>query len=227
MALKVKELPLSERPYEKMALYGAENLSIVELLAIILESGTKDETSISLAQKILKLGEGLEENSLRFLQICTIDDLMKIKGIGKVKAIRIKAALEIAKRISIPIGNEIFINSSSEVAKLFMDELRYERREIVKIVLLNSKNKVLRIKNISLGTVSYAAVDPKEVLSEAIKVKAVKVILVHNHPSGNPTPSGEDFSLTRRIDECCRLFEIELLDHVVIGDGTYNRIKWK
>lgn len=227
MTLKVKELPLSERPYEKLILYGAENLSNIELLAIIIESGTKEETSISLAQKILKLGENTEENNLRFLQNCTVDEFMKIKGIGKVKAIRLKAIAEITKRMSTPIKNQIFINSSKEVANLFMEEMRYEKREIVKLILLNSKNKVLRIKNISLGTTSYAVVDQKEIIAEAVKERATKMILVHNHPSGNPTPSLEDLNLTRRIDECCKLFEIELLDHVIIGDGVYKRIDWK
>ena len=227
MTLKVKELPLSERPYEKLILYGAENLSKIELLAIIIESGTKEETSISLAQKILKLGENTEENNLRFLQNCTVDEFMKIKGIGKVKAIRLKAIAEITKRMSTPIKNQIFINSSKEVANLFMEEMRYEKREIVKLILLNSKNKVLRIKNISLGTTSYAVVDQKEIIAEAVKERATKMILVHNHPSGKPTPSLEDLNLTRRIDECCKLFEIELLDHVIIGDGVYKRIDWK
>ena len=126
-----------------------------------------------------------------------------------------------------PISGDIFINSSRDVADLFMDELRYEKREIVKLILLNSKNKVLRIKDISLGTTSFAVVDPKEVLSEAIRSKATRIILVHNHPSGNPTPSSEDYNLTKRIDSCSRLFDIELLDHIVIGDGVYKRVEWK
>ena len=200
MTLKVKELPLSERPYEKLMLYGAENLSNVELLAIILGSGTKDETSISLAQKVLKLGENTEENNMRFLQDCTIDEFRKIKGIGNVKAIRLKALTEITKRMSKPLGNDIIINSSQEAANLFIEELRYEKREIVKVVLLNSKNKVLRIKNVSLGGSNFAVVDPKEILGEAIKLGATKIILVHNHPSGNPTPSTEDYNLTKKID---------------------------
>lgn len=227
MNLKVKELPVSDRPYEKLSLYGPESLTNTELLAIVIESGTKEETSISLAQKVLKLGENTNENSLRFLQSCTVEEFMKIKGIGKVKAIRLKALAEISKRMSIPMQEEIFINSSGDVANLFMDELRFERREIVKMILLNSKNKVLRIKNISLGTTGYAVVDPKEVLAEAVGAKARRMILVHNHPSGNPTPSNEDYKLTRRIDECCKLFDIDFLDHIVIGDGIYKRIEWK
>ncbi len=227
MTLKVKELPILERPYEKLILYGAENLSNVELLAIIIESGTKEETSISLAQKILKLSENTKEDNMRFLQECTIEDFMKIKGIGKVKAIRLKALSEITKRIARPIQNEIIINSSKDAVDLLMEELRYEKREIVKIILLNSKNRVLRIKDVSLGAASYAVIDPKEVIGEAVRTNAVKMILVHNHPSGNPTPSIEDYNLTKRIDFCCNLFDIELLDHIVIGDGIYKRIEWK
>ncbi|MBR3132870.1 MAG: DNA repair protein RadC [Clostridia bacterium] len=227
MALKLKELPLSERPYEKLILYGAENLTNVELLAIIIESGTKEETSISLAQKILKLAEDNDENNLRFLQNCTVEEFMKIKGIGKVKAIRLKAISELTKRMSKPIKNEIFVKSSKDVVDLIMDEMRYEKNEVVKIILLNSKNKVLRIKDISIGTTSYAVIDPKDILSEAIKIKARKMIITHNHPSGNPTPSKDDYELTKRIDTCCKLFEIELLDHIVIGDGIYKRVEWR
>lgn len=227
MNLKLKELPACERPYEKMVLYGAENLTNVELLAIIIESGTKEETSISLAQKILKLSEDTNENSLRFLQNCTIEEFMKIKGIGRVKAIRLKAISELTKRMSIPLKNEIFINNSKDVVNLLMDEMRYEKKEIVKLILLNSKNKVLRIKNISIGTSSYAIIDPKDILSDAIKMKARKLIIAHNHPSGNPTPSQDDYELTKRIDSCCKLFDIELLDHVVIGDGIYKRVEWR
>ena len=227
MTLKVKELPLSERPYEKLILYGAENLSNIELLAIIIESGTKEETSISLAQKILKLSDNMAEDNMRFLQECTIEEFMTVKGIGKVKAIRLKALAEITKRMARPIQNEIMIHSTQDVADLFMEELRYEKREIVKVILLNSKNKVLKIKNVSLGGATYALVEPKEVLEEAVKIKAPKMILVHNHPSGNPTPSIEDYNLTKRIEACCKLFEIELLDHIVIGDGVYKRVEWK
>lgn len=222
MTIKITELPKYERPYEKLEIYGENTLSNSELLAILIESGTKDETSIQLAQKVLSLGEETLENELRFLQNISIEELKKIKGIGRVKAIRLKATFELAKRMANPITNDMFVYSSSDVAKIFMDELMYEKREIVKLIILNNKNKVLRIQDISLGGTNYAVIEPKEVLAEPIKMSANKIILLHNHPSGNPTPSNEDYEVTRRIDLCAKMFGIDLIDHIVIGDGKFR-----
>ena len=184
MKLKMKELPISERPYEKLELYGPEMLSNSELLAIIIKSGTKKENSVSVAQKVLNLGNPEENESLKFLCDTSIEEFMKIDGIGRVKAIQLKAIGELTKRISKPIHKEkIKIKSTKDVADLLMSELRYEKREIVKVLILNNKNVVLRIINISLGGTNFAVVSPKEVLSEAVKIGAPKIILVHNHPS--------------------------------------------
>lgn len=142
---------MSERPYEKLEMYGEKTLSNSELLAIIIESGTKEETSIQLAQRVISLANGCTENKLRALQNLSLEELKKIKGIGRVKAIRLKAAFEIAKRLTRPVENEIFVKSTDDVAKLFMEELRFEKREIVKIIILNTKNKILRIQDVSLG----------------------------------------------------------------------------
>ena len=221
MTLKVKELPEYERPYEKLEMYGEESLSNSELLAIIIESGTKKETSIQLAYRILSLGSDFEANELRHIQSLSLEELKKIKGIGRVKAIRIKATFELAKRLSRPVKSEKIVKSSKDVAELFIEELRYEKKEKVKLVILNNKNKILRIKEISLGGANYAVVEPKDILAEPIKMGATKIILVHNHPSGNPTPSVQDFEVTKRIKMCAKMFEIDLIDHLVIGDGIY------
>lgn len=217
---------MSERPYEKLELYGESFLSNSELLAIIIGSGTKDETSISVAQKILNLNDS-ENNNLRFIQDISMNQLMQIKGIGKVKAIRIKAIGELTKRMEKPIKNDIFISSSRDAAELFMSELRYEKREIVKLIILNTKNKVIKIVNISVGGTNYAIVEPKDILMEPIKIGATKIILMHNHPSGNPKPSAEDINVTNRLNECAKMMGIELLDHIVIGDGIYESIKFQ
>lgn len=222
MSIKINKLPRYERPYEKLELYGEKSLSNSELLAILIENGTKEETAIQVAQKVLLLGKENFENEFRFLQDISLDELKKIKGIGRVKAIRLKAAFEIAKRMSAPIENEIFVSSSSDVANIFMHELRYEKREIVKLVILNNKNKILRIQDVSLGGTNYAVIEPKEILAEPIKMSANRIILLHNHPSGNATPSSEDYEVTRRIDLCAKMFGIELIDHIVIGDGEYK-----
>lgn len=224
MPIKMKELPLSERPYEKLELYGAEVLTNSELLAIIIKTGTKDETSVMLAQKILNL-ESDNNQDLRFLQNISIKELMTIKGIGKVKAIQIKAIGELTKRLSKPINSmKIKVKSSKDVADLFMQELRYEKKEIMKLVVLNSKNIIQKIINISLGATNSASVEPKEILLEAIKSQASRIILIHNHPSGDPTPSKADYIVTDRIYECADIMGIELLDHIVIGDGKYESI---
>lgn len=224
MSIKMKELPLSERPYEKLELYGAEVLTNSELLAIIIKTGTKNETSVMLAQKILNL-ESDDNQDLRFLQNISIKELMAIKGIGKVKAIQIKAIGELTKRLSKPINSmKIKVKSSKDVADLFMQELRYEKKEIMKLVVLNSKNIIQKIINISLGATNSASVEPKEILLEAIKSQASRIVLIHNHPSGDPTPSKADYVVTDRIYECADIMGIELLDHIVIGDGKYTSI---
>ena len=224
MRLKMKELPILERPYEKLEIYGAEMLSNAELLAIIIKTGNKKETAVALAQKILNLNKNYNKNDLRFLQEISIEELTEVKGIGKVKAIQIKAVSEIAKRITKPITNKIKISNTKDVAELVMSELRYEKREIAKVIILNNKNIVLRIVNISLGGSNFACIEPKDVLAEAIKMQAPKIILIHNHPSGDPRPSKGDYRVTDRIYECADLMGIELLDHVVIGDGTYESV---
>lgn len=224
MQLKMKELPILERPYEKLEIYGAEMLSNAELLAIIIKTGNKKETAVALAQKILNLNKNYNKNDLRFLQEISIEELTEVNGIGKVKAIQIKAASEIAKRITKPITNKIKISNTKDVAELVMSELRYEKREIAKVIILNNKNIILRIVNISLGGSNFACIEPKDVLAEAIKMQAPKIILIHNHPSGDPTPSKGDYRVTDRIYESAYLMGIELLDHVVIGDGIYESV---
>ena len=157
MKLKMKELPISERPYEKLELYGPEVLSNAELLAIIIKSGTREENSVSIAQRILRLNNTKDEENLKFLCNTSIKEFMKIKGIGKVKAIQLKAIGELTKRLSKPIHkNKIRIKSTKDVADLLMSELRYERREIVKLIILNHKNIVQRIMNISHGRQIFA-----------------------------------------------------------------------
>lgn len=225
MKLKIKELPISERPYEKLELYGAEMLSNSELLAIIIKTGTKDENSVSIAQKVLSLNNKQNPQNLRFLCNISIEELTKIKGIGKVKAIQLKAIGELTKRISKPINEkQIKIKTTKDVADLLMQELQYEKIEIVKVIILNSKNIVLKIINVAIGGTNFACLSPKEILAEAVKMQAPKIILVHNHPSGDPTPSKDDYRITDRIYESADIMGIELLDHIVIGDGTFKSI---
>ena len=222
--MKIKEIPQSERPYEKLEMYGAQALSNAALLAIIIKNGTKEESSVMLAQKILSMQKSTQD-SLRFLQDISIKEFMSIKGIGKVKAIQLLAVCELTKRISRPIKNfNVQIKSPQDVADLLINELKYEKREIVKVLMLNVKNNILKIQDIALGGTSFAVFEIKDVLKEAIKIGAPKIILVHNHPSGDPTPSHDDIELTQKLEQVSKMLEIELLDHVVIGDGKYKSI---
>ena len=222
--MKMKELPQSERPYEKLEMYGAHTLSNAELLAIIIKSGTRDESSISTAQKILSMKNKNSDN-LRFIQDMSIEEFMSMKGIGKVKAIQLKAVCEIAKRISRPIENtKVQIKCPQDVANLLNDELKYEKRELVKVIILNTKNIVMKVTDICLGTENSAILKPRDALIDAVKMGAPKIILVHNHPSGDPTPSSEDINFTNRLIQASSVIGIELLDHVVIGDSKFESI---
>ena len=226
--MKIKDLPLSERPYEKLEIYGAENLSNAELLAIIIKSGTKEQSSVSIAQEILKLNENTKQDNLRFLQEISLEEFMQIKGIGKVKAIQLKAICEITKRIARPINNQKkIIKTPKDVADLLIPELKYEKREIAKVLILNSKNVVLKSINISFGGANFSCIEPKDVLTEAIKMQAPKIILVHNHPSGDCTPSKSDYKVTDRLYEAADVMGIQLLDHIIIGDNTYKSLLLK
>jgi DNA repair protein RadC len=221
----MKELPIAERPYEKLELYGEKALSNAELLAIIIKSGTKEETSVQLAQKILNLNDNTKEGELNHLKSITIEELMKIKGIGKVKAIQLKAMCELSIRMSKPSDyRKIVIHEPYDVAKIMLQELRFEKREIAKLVVLNNKNEILKIKDISLGGVNAVNISIKDILSEPIKMQAPKIILVHNHPSGDATPSKQDIIFTNKLYSAASIFEIELLDHLVIGNMKYTSI---
>ena len=219
--MSIKKLPTSERPYEKMQMYGAESLSNSELLAVIIKTGTNQRTSVELAQEILTIKK--EENSLQFLQDISIEEFMQIKGIGVVKAIQLKAVCELAKRMSRPINKmDIRIKDTKDVFRLLGDELRFERREKVKLLILNIKNILLKIVDVSYGGTHNAILETKDVFAEPIKMGAPRIILVHNHPSGDPTPSVEDVMLTRDMYRAGLLLGIVLIDHVVIG---YNKCK--
>ena len=212
MTIKIKELPSAERPYEKLELYGEKNLSNAELLAIIIKSGTKEETSVQLAQKILKLNENAKEDNLNFLRNISIEELMQIKGIGKVKAIQLKAVCELGVRMSKPSNyKKIKIKSPADIAKILMNELRYEKKEIVKLIILNNKNEIQKILNVAI-------------LGEAVKMKAPKIILIHNHPSGDSKPSKNDIEITAKLYDAANMVGVELLDHLVIGNMEYTSI---
>lgn len=224
MSIKIKELPETERPYEKLELYGEKTLSNAELLAVIIKSGTKNQTSVELAQKILNLND-TKENDLTFLKNLNLEEFMQIKGIGKVKAIQLKAVCELAIRMFAPSNyKKIKVKEPYDLAKILMNELKFEKNEIAKLVILNNKNEILKISNIGLGGENFVNVSVKDILSDPLKMKAPKIILVHNHPSGDATPSRQDIEFTNKIYEIALTMGIELVDHLVIGDMKYTSI---
>ena len=224
MAIKMKELPDSEKPYEKLEQYGAKVLTNAELLAIIIKTGTKDETAVGLAQRILKLNTESEDN-LKFLTNLTIEEFTKIKGIGKVKAIHLKAVCELATRINtVASYKEKVILCPKDIAEILMEKMRFEEQEILKVAMLNNKNKLIRIKDIAKGGGNFVTTTIKSVLNEAVKIEASKIILIHNHPTGDPTPSKQDIEFTQNVEQASQILGIQLLDHVVIGDMRYTSI---
>ena len=224
MSIKIKQLPETERPYEKMELYGEKALSNAELLAIIIKTGTKEESSIVVAQKLLSMNTSTA-NNLDFLKEITLSELMRIKGIGKVKALQLKAVCELAKRMSTPLNyQKVKIKKPEDIVTLLSEEMGLEKKEILKFVILNNKNQIIKIKKVAQGGINSVNMSYKDILEEPIKVQAPKIILVHNRPSGDSTPSRADIEITKRIFEIAQLFNIELLDHIVIGNGNFTSI---
>lgn len=225
MSIKIKELPISERPYEKLELYGEKALSDAELLAIIIKTGTKNETSVELAKRILGLNEEINPKNLNFLREKSIEEFMQIKGIGRVKAIQLKALCEFATRINKPLDyRKTKVKTPGDIAKILIPEMNYLKTEQLKLIILNNSNEILRIKKIAEGTSNMVTVDAKNILSEVIKMQAPKIILIHNHPSGNLLPSQNDINFTKRIKQACEILGIQLLDHIIIAGNGYTSI---
>lgn len=225
MSFTIKKLPETERPYEKLEQKGEKVLTNAELLAIIIKTGNREETSIQLAQKILMLNENINKNNLNFLRDITIEELVKIKGIGKVKAIQIKAVCELASRMnSIDNYKKIIIRKPKDVVEVIIQDMRFEKQEILKVIMLDNHNQILKIKDVAKGTNNFVSASVRNILNEAVKIQALKIILVHNHPSGNPNPSQKDYEFTEKVRNASELLEIQLLDHIVIGDNKYISI---
>ena len=220
----IKELPITERPREKLYDYGPKALSNEELLAIIIRTGNKEDTAIDLARRLLSK----DKRGLVALRDTTLQELMETKGIGKCKAAQILAAIEIGKRINyLDALSKIKINEPSTIANLYMDEMRYLQKEHFRVVLLDTKNQIIVTEEISIGTLNASIVHPRDVFRAAIKRNANSIILIHNHPSGDPTPSNEDINITKRLLEAGNLIGIKVLDHIIIGDNKYISFREK
>lgn len=217
----MKGLPEEERPYEKCQKNGPKVLSDTELLAVILRTGTTGKTALELAQDIL-YNEGRERGVLNIHQ-WTFQELIRMKGVGKVKAIQILCISELAKRLSkAKVAPTLSFNNPASIAEFYMEEMRHEKQEVVKLLLLNTKSKFLGTIDISKGTVNGSALSPREIFIEALQMGAVNIVLLHNHPSGDPTPSKEDILLTKRVKCAGEMIGIDLVDHIIIGNHSYT-----
>ena len=221
--LMIKELPADERPREKMKERGAQALGNSELLAILLRTGTAAESALRLAENLLDRAGGLAG-----LGHATLEEVEQVRGIGEAKAITLLAALELGRRVdSLAPLDRTAVRTPDDVAALLLPRFRYESRESFVAVLLSTKNHVLKTPVISVGSLNASIVHPRELFREAINASAAAVIVAHNHPSGDPTPSPEDVSLTRKLVEAGKILDIPVLDHVVLGDGKYVSFKEK
>ena len=219
--IKVKDLPKNERPREKLLRYGANQLSNSELLAVILRTVTKDENILNLCDKLISHFGGING-----LLNPSIEELKGIKGIGEAKATQIMALAELSSRFnSFKSGEEYAISCPKDVAFYMMKEMNTYKKEYFKLIMLNTKNIIISVKDVSIGNLNSSIVHPREVFVEAIKMSSASVILCHNHPSGDPTPSKEDIAVTKRLKECGTLLGIEVLDHIIIGRKKYISLK--
>jgi DNA repair protein RadC len=222
--LTVKELPVSERPYEKCERYGATVLSDAELLAVIIRTGTKQQRAIDLAVNILNYSTAYP--GLKGLNYFTIKELMKIRGIGRVKAIELLCLTELTRRMAKETLREsIRLTTPQSVADYYMQDMRHLTREQVILLMLDSKNKLMKDMVISEGTVNTSIMPTREIFVHAVKEGAVNIILLHNHPSGDPTPSAEDIRVSKKLTEAGNLIGISLMDHIIIGDNRYISLK--
>ncbi len=217
----IKEMHFSDKPRERLMIYGPDKLTNQELLGIIINTGHKEESSIGIANRIIK-----DMKSVRELRDLTYHELISIKGIGEAKAITILAVIELAIRMHThSLEEDLYIKSPDDVSKLLMEKMRYYQQEHFVVLYLSTKNMVIHQETMFKGSLNTSIVHPREVYKEAIKRSAAAIICVHNHPSGDPSPSREDIEVTKRLYECGEMIGVDFLDHIIIGSGKYISLK--
>jgi DNA repair protein RadC len=219
--LRIADMPPDDRPRERLEQSGPESLTTPELIAILFRTGTAKRNAVQLAEALFK-----DLGGLAGIATASLEELSSVHGIGRVKAIEVKAAVELGKRLSATSEDvKPIIRSPDDVAKLMMADLRYETREHLYALVLDARNQVRHRRLISTGTLTESLVHPREVFREAIRFSAAAIVLVHNHPSGDPDPSPADIATTRRLIEGGKLLGMEVLDHVIVGDGRWCSMK--
>lgn len=209
--------PVTERPRERLLAKGPDALSDAQLLAILLRTGRRDSSAVEVAMDLLRRAGGVGR-----LATCGVEELCAIPGVGPAKAAQLKAAIELGKRaIAVPLSSGTRLSSSRDLFRHFHPLLRDMKHELFKVVLLDAKNTILNELTVSEGSLTLSIVHPREVFAPAVRESAAAVIVLHNHPSGDPTPSLEDRQLTERLVEAGRLLGIRVLDHVIVGENRY------
>lgn len=223
----MKNLIISELPYEKFVSKGPASLTDSELLAIILRSGTKEANVLDISRQVLEHAN-YQKRGLNGLHNLSLKDLEEIKGVGPVAAVKLKAITELSMRMHKEVAKESFIGTSpASVANFYMEELRHLQKEVVFLACLDSKCSLISSTKMSEGSINKSLISPRSIFLESLNHKAVNIILIHNHPSGDPKPSSADIRLTHAVYELGMMLEIMLLDHIIIGDNTYFSFREK
>lgn len=221
--LMIRDFPQDERPRERFMKHGPQSLSNHELIAILLHTGTKEESVLQLSNRLLTQFEGL-----RNLKSATLEEITAIKGVGNAKAIQILAAVELGRRVAnLSTEERYVIRSPEDGAKYMMNDMRFLAQEHFICLFLNTKNQVIHKQTIFIGSLNASIVHPREIFREAVRRSAASIICLHNHPSGDPAPSREDIDVTKRLAECGKIIGVDLLDHLIIGDNKFVSLKEK
>ena len=218
MSLLIKELPESEKPRERLLRFGVNSLSNEELLAVLLRTGVKNHSVKDVAMSILK-----NLNNLNELDKISINRLADLKGVGQIKAMTIIAAVELGRRVYLQEEtNKIKANSTTIIYELFKNKFKYVTQEKLIAIYFNTKLRIIEYKTIFIGTVDSSTVHPREIFKEALNLSASSIVIIHNHPSGDPTPSKNDIEFTKKIIETGQIMQIPLIDHIIFGNNIYS-----
>ncbi|MBR3458367.1 MAG: DNA repair protein RadC [Selenomonadaceae bacterium] len=225
MAIMVRDLPVDERPREKLMMSGAACLSNVELLAVLLRTGTREHSVLRVAEQVLAR---YKDVGLAAMMSMSVSELSDVRGVGAAKAATILAAVELGRRLSQKAAEKVeIVHGPEDAAHYAMPRFRFEQKEHFAVMLLNTKNHILGLAEISVGSLSASIVHPREVFRAAIRYAAAAMILLHNHPSGDPSPSREDIQVTHRMVKAGQIMDIPVLDHIILGDNRFVSLKEK